>query len=181
MHTDPLHDPHRRHVEPGSQRHDLGQTGRPEAETKRLASGFGGIAVAPREAVEAPAHFHARREMRLEILICQAGKAEEGGIFAPLHRPQAKATLVETSFNAIDEGVAFGAGQGTQEVTHHLRIGVETGERLAVGVPPASQDQAVGGQRCVEIARHRIAPRILVAAQRPAAARTARRSASWSA
>jgi hypothetical protein len=33
----------------------------------------------------------------------------------------------------------------------------------------------------VGIARHRIAPRILVAAQRPAAARTARRSASWSA
>jgi hypothetical protein len=44
----------------------------------------------------------------------------------------------------IDQGIALFARENGWEELHHARVGRDAGERLAIGVAPWPQDEALG-------------------------------------
>ncbi len=69
-------------------------------------------------------------------------KPEEVGRPGRLDRPQTEAVAGEVVADVLHHRVALGAREPAREVLHHRRIVVEGGERRAVALAPAAQDQA---------------------------------------
>jgi len=119
--------------------------------------------------------------VRFEGLIREAGEPKKSTVLAPLDCPKAVTSFLEASLDPLHGCVALGAAQRPQEVAHHVRIRVEAGEGVAIGLPPAPQDEARGREREHGGASMRFRRPSPSGSQRPAAARMARSSGSCSA
>src|SRR4029453_10694167 len=98
---------------------------------------------------ETPAHFHARREVRLEGRNRETNEPDERDLAANLDGPQPEAVLLEMRLDSSDHHIALFMGQHTREVFHDLRVGVEPGKREAIGLDPAPQQKTI----CLNLAR----------------------------
>jgi len=146
-HSQLFHDADGAQVLGNGEGHDFAEIRFFESVPHRLARALGRHALSPEPRAEAPADFHARREMR-----CEAGHREpyETGQFASLDEfggPQAEAVFHEVGFDAVDGGVALRARQAGGEEQHHPRVGVDAVERLPIFRPPAAEQKARGGER----------------------------------
>jgi hypothetical protein len=116
---------------------------KPSSSAARAASG-----AIPRPHAPGPgaSDLDGRRERGDEVGRPQPDVADEPEVVG-VDRPQAVAALGEAALDPVDEGVALGAGEGGRVVAHHLRVGVEGGEAVAVPVgPAAAEHQALGAQ-----------------------------------
>ena len=101
----------------------------------------------PHIAYQRPADIHSRTECCVKIRGAQAGEAQEPTVLDSLDSPQPEAVLLETRLGFIDQHVTLAVREGRQAVLHHLRIGADPGERLAVRIRPATEQQSLGVQR----------------------------------
>src|SRR5882757_6350334 len=90
--------------------------------------------------------------MSLERNHLQADETDERRrAIQQLDRPEAVAVPVEVPGDPLYEGVALLARLHGREVLHHLRIGVQRGERLEVGLAPFAQQQPFGPQHSMTL------------------------------
>src|SRR5205814_558100 len=113
-----------------------------ESKLKSGPGSFGGVAAALEAVSDAPADFHAGREVGLEIGNIEANEADEisaGGFF---DGEIAEAVLGEMILDARCDGIAFFARQSFWEVAHDAWIGVHGGEGGEIGFAPRAQGEA---------------------------------------
>jgi hypothetical protein len=73
----------------------------------------------------------------------EASEPDEFAVLGDLQRPQPVSLLVEQQLNAVGQRVAGFLIERLGKEPHRLRVGVESGERRAVGPQPAPHDQPV--------------------------------------
>ena len=106
------------------------------------ASAFRGKSLAPEIGGKPPADFDARSEVRVERRDVKADEAEEGRVRGELRGVKAEAMFGEVRFDATEEFIAFAARERAGHEFHDARVGVDVRERLAVGFPPAAEEQS---------------------------------------
>lgn len=74
--------------------------------------------------------------MRVERRHRQADEADERSGLDDLGREEARLAGGQAHLVPVDQRIGLLAGQGRGEVLHHLRIGVESGERCPVLLVP---------------------------------------------
>ena len=72
---------------------------------------------------------------------CQADVSRKRGYSGNLDSPESPAMLFEMRIDAIRERVALVSRQESRKVAHHLRVGIERSEALAIGCQPGSQSK----------------------------------------
>lgn len=85
--------------------------------------------------------------MRLEARLGEPDQADEGRVSADLDRPEPPTPLGNQPACPSREGVALLAGERAREAAHHLRIGIQRGERLEVGLAPLPEHEPLRLQR----------------------------------
>ncbi|MCY1455330.1 hypothetical protein D9M71_724560 [compost metagenome] len=95
---------------------------------------------------QAPADFHGRREVGLEVDVEQTGHADEGTRVLAFQGPEAVTVFIEVTTNAADQGGAFKACQRGGEIAHYLQVGAHGGELGKVVILPLAQHQACAFQ-----------------------------------
>ena len=135
----------RRLVRGGEGEEDLVQLQLLEAVIEKGGGGFGGVAVAPGVAGEAPADLVAFGAGRPDGDGGQGDEAQKGAVRLALEGQEAATRLLEPRLEPVDLCVAFGPRHWPPaKPVHDLRIGAHGAVGLAIGHPPAAQDQAVG-------------------------------------
>jgi hypothetical protein len=96
--------------------------------------------------VEPPADLNSGHEMGLELRHRQTDETNEWSIVRRFNRPEPITDLIELSFNPVHDRIGFLSAEYFWKVLHNDRIGVEIGERLSIGLPPAPQEKPCGAK-----------------------------------
>lgn len=146
LHPDARHHRLGTQVARNGERHDLRQLHGFEAERQGRLRRLAGQALPPVARHQAPADFHRRSEVLVEVHILQADDADEAAVPAVLDHPLAESVLADVLVDAGRQGIALLAAHAGGEVPHHLGVGIEFGEGRQVVVAPGTQVQARGMQ-----------------------------------
>src|SRR5580693_6775346 len=134
-------------VEYSGHRPDLVQADAVERHRERGPGRLGGVAVMPGVPSEPPANLDAPGTGHAVRHRVEPGEADELARLGDLQRPQPVSLLVEPHLNAVDQRVAGRPVKRPGKEPHRLGVGVEDGERRAVGLQPAPHDQPVRADR----------------------------------
>jgi len=94
-----------------------------------------------------PADLHAARAGHIRRHRVQPGVADEPAAGGHFERPQPVALVREAFLDQVDERVAGRRVERAGKELERLRIAVQLGERLAVGLDPAPHQQPVRPDR----------------------------------
>lgn len=76
--------------------------------------------------------------------LVQSGEAGKAPL--DLDGPPSKTIFLESVFDSINEGIRLRPRQRTGKVTHHFRIGIQVGKRLAILELPPAQHKTIGNE-----------------------------------
>jgi hypothetical protein len=137
-HPKALHYAARTKVDGRGERDHLPQRQIVDSVDKRGASSFSRIAASPPTSVKSPSDFDRRREVRLEPWFRQADEADEQPRLNHFNCPKTPTLSFDQRVRLTRKVVAFAPAEGSGEVPHHLRVGVQLRKRLEVFRAPLS-------------------------------------------
>src|SRR5258706_14615087 len=144
VHADAFHHGARCAIENGREGDDFSEADALETDSQGGSRRFRGVALAPVRTREPPADLDAGRERKHPTWNRETDKTDELGRAPDFHRPVAPPAPGQLRLPRVDARVAAFAADPRGKEAHHFGVGVERGERLAIGVTPLAQAQARG-------------------------------------
>jgi hypothetical protein len=84
--------------------------------------------------------------MSLEGRDAQSDESNESSVASKLCSTRPESVLSEMSLGFVHQCIALFARQTFGKEFHYARVGIDSGERLTVGIAPAAENQTVGGE-----------------------------------
>lgn len=130
------------HVFRNGERHQTLQPQPFKGETNHLARPLRSQAFSPIGRSDPPPNLDAGSEVRLKGGHVQTDKTDQRMLGLVFCREESKSPVVEMTFNAVDQLVAFFAGEAARKEFHHARVRIKGSERLPIGVLPSPKQQS---------------------------------------